>query len=227
MKITCPMAEDLLPLYVEDACSNDSRKALEAHIKDCPNCRDVYTRMTAPEMPVAEAAPLVDCGRKIKRRRTAKRILLAILIPVLAAFLALSALALQDMRRQANPTVYETEVGTWNLTAAPLETTADAVSGYVFCTNNEKLTVTSDQPGTVWLAPAENPEARSLCHTLDKEDYSRRSGTYSADFTNLSSSHRYVVICEDMGHAQVTVSEGRIINFWYSLANVFVSLLSL
>ena len=50
------MVEDLLPLYVEDSCSADSRKALEEHIKDCPNCRDAYTRMTTPEIPVSPSA---------------------------------------------------------------------------------------------------------------------------------------------------------------------------
>ena len=44
MNITCEMAEDLLPLYLEDACSADSRAALEAHLRTCPACREKRER---------------------------------------------------------------------------------------------------------------------------------------------------------------------------------------
>ncbi len=208
MKITCSMAEDLLPLYVEDSCSADSRKALEAHIKDCPNCRDVYTRMTAPEIPAEEAAPLVDCGKKIKKRRTAKRIILAFLIPVLTIVLTILLLTLFDMYFYNTPVEYE------------LTTTSEDVSEYVFRTNSEQLTVTTSQPGEVMLSYTDAPDAYILFATLDEEDYFPSTGTYAAEFTNLSSRYQYVVTCKDMGHAQITVSDGKIVNFWYSLEGV-------
>ena len=208
MKITCPMAEDLLPLYVEDSCSADSRKALEAHIKDCPNCRDVYTRMTAPEIPAAEAAPLVDCGKKIKRRRTAKRIFLAFLIPVLTIVLTILLLTLFDMYFYNTPVEYE------------LTTTSEDVSEYVFRTNSEQLTVTTNQPGEVMLSYTEAPTAYILFATLDEEDYFPSTDCYSVEFMNLSSSYQYVVTCKDMDHAQVMVTDGKIVNFWYSLEGV-------
>ena len=34
--ITCGMAADLLPLYLDGCCSADSRAALEAHMDACP-----------------------------------------------------------------------------------------------------------------------------------------------------------------------------------------------
>ena len=37
--ITCGMAADLLPLYLDGCCSADSRAALEAHMDTCPACR--------------------------------------------------------------------------------------------------------------------------------------------------------------------------------------------
>lgn len=36
--ITCGMAADLLPLYLDGCCSADSRAALEAHMDACPAC---------------------------------------------------------------------------------------------------------------------------------------------------------------------------------------------
>ena len=38
-KINCAITEDLLPLYVEDMVSDESRKAIEDHLADCPKCR--------------------------------------------------------------------------------------------------------------------------------------------------------------------------------------------
>ena len=39
--ITCGMAADLLPLYLDGCCSADSRAALEAHMDTCPACRSL------------------------------------------------------------------------------------------------------------------------------------------------------------------------------------------
>ena len=45
MNISCKIAEDLLPLYLDNSCSEDSRAALEEHLKDCPSCRMKLNRM--------------------------------------------------------------------------------------------------------------------------------------------------------------------------------------
>ena len=39
MKISCDVIEDLLPLYVDDMVSEDSRQLVEEHLKACPTCR--------------------------------------------------------------------------------------------------------------------------------------------------------------------------------------------
>ena len=36
MKISCNIIEDLLPLYVDDMVSEDSRQLVEEHLKACP-----------------------------------------------------------------------------------------------------------------------------------------------------------------------------------------------
>tara|TARA_Y100001933_G_C18907795_1_gene525379 strand:- start:232 stop:684 length:453 start_codon:yes stop_codon:yes gene_type:complete len=40
MKITCDVIRDLLPLYHDDICSNDSKNLVEAHIERCETCRE-------------------------------------------------------------------------------------------------------------------------------------------------------------------------------------------
>jgi len=39
MKITCEIIKDLLPIYIDDLCSDDSKTAVEEHIAVCDSCR--------------------------------------------------------------------------------------------------------------------------------------------------------------------------------------------
>lgn len=39
MKKNCNIIKDLLPLYVDNACSNDTRTLVESHLKECDNCQ--------------------------------------------------------------------------------------------------------------------------------------------------------------------------------------------
>ena len=39
MSKNCDMIKDLLPLYADDVCSEESRKAVEEHINSCPDCK--------------------------------------------------------------------------------------------------------------------------------------------------------------------------------------------
>ena len=39
MNITCDVIRDLLPLYHDDVCSEDSRRLVETHLEACPACR--------------------------------------------------------------------------------------------------------------------------------------------------------------------------------------------
>ena len=52
-KITCNVVRDLLPLYVDDVLSDDSRKLVEEHMRTCNKCRSYYDEMTDDTVPVA------------------------------------------------------------------------------------------------------------------------------------------------------------------------------
>lgn len=39
MKISCEVIQDLLPLYCDGVCSQDSRQTVEAHLEGCAKCR--------------------------------------------------------------------------------------------------------------------------------------------------------------------------------------------
>ena len=41
-KINCNVIQDILPLYIEDAVSEDTKELVEEHLQDCEICQRVY-----------------------------------------------------------------------------------------------------------------------------------------------------------------------------------------
>ena len=96
MKISCNIIEDLLPLYVDDMVSEDSRQLVEEHLKACPTCRrmqeeimrenhltDAKKGSDSVQTNKMEAELLKKIRCKIRKKRIAS-VLLAVAI-VLAA----------------------------------------------------------------------------------------------------------------------------------------------
>lgn len=229
MDMTCNMAGDLLPLYLEDSCSQDSRRALEAHLETCPACRERLARMQSPLDPPppegGEAPDLAAFGRKVRRRRirtAAAGILGAALAAVL---LALICLTVSDMRRQAHPHVFDVEAGVWNLTAGELRVPAEEAGQYVLYTNYQQIRITAEAgealQAEIRLWDAENEE--EFIQTARLEGEGR-----TCLFQNLSAARRYRITCEGLDGAEdveLTVSEGREVSFWGSLRAVTEDLL--
>ncbi len=46
-KITCGVISDLLPLYCDGVCTQDSRKVVEGHLESCSSCRKVLEQLQA------------------------------------------------------------------------------------------------------------------------------------------------------------------------------------
>ena len=44
--ITCKVIEDLLPLYADEICSDDSRTIVEHHVAECNECREKLETMS-------------------------------------------------------------------------------------------------------------------------------------------------------------------------------------
>lgn len=81
MKITCNIIQDMLPLYVDDVLSEDSRKMVEEHLKDCEVCCEKRRNMEEDSLPSfsqaseneknAEKEILLGIRRRIRRKRLA------------------------------------------------------------------------------------------------------------------------------------------------------------
>ena len=39
-KVTCDVIKDLLPLYVDDVLSEDSKRIVDEHLEGCAGCSD-------------------------------------------------------------------------------------------------------------------------------------------------------------------------------------------
>lgn len=93
MKIPCEIIQDLLPLYCDGVCSQDSRQAVEAHLQDCEKCsadacfmkQDMETgSVRAKDEKIVQAA--AAAWKKGKTRAFIKGCLIALLgIAVLVA----------------------------------------------------------------------------------------------------------------------------------------------
>lgn len=80
--LSCGVVRDLLPSYVENLLGEDSREAVERHLKTCPACRAQMEAMTSPSeaakaAEAAESAKEVDYLKRVKKG-TAKKITLAV-----------------------------------------------------------------------------------------------------------------------------------------------------
>ncbi len=87
MKLTCDIVQDLLPLYTDAVCSQDSRAAVEEHLKGCPVCRAAAGVPALPPMAPAEA-PRADQAvaksiRRVKRRWLTSLVAMVLVVPVL------------------------------------------------------------------------------------------------------------------------------------------------
>jgi len=46
MKIKCEVIEDLLPLYIDEGCSRESKKLIKEHLDSCDSCVSTYESMS-------------------------------------------------------------------------------------------------------------------------------------------------------------------------------------
>lgn len=86
--LTCGVVRDLLPSYVENLLGDESREAVERHLEGCPDCMAKKEAMSAPAAE-EETGKEVDFLKKVKKR-SAKRVVLAVVCTALALAAALA-----------------------------------------------------------------------------------------------------------------------------------------
>ena len=95
MNLPCKIVEDMLPIYYDGVCSDESAKLIEKHLENCPQCSrllsDLHTEIEISEKPVDDLKPLVRIQKKWKKSkrvylRTGICVTLAVLVLVMTVF---------------------------------------------------------------------------------------------------------------------------------------------
>lgn len=221
MDVNCGLMQDLLPLYIDGGRTEDTIRLVETHLRECEGCRELYEQMHCPvsseqQEQTAETVILQKYGQMVRKEKRLRILLTVFLILIGTILGTLTALTLNMMHHQKNPTVYPAEAGIWDLTANDLIVDADKSEEYTLFTNYTQIKVEllseTAANGTVWLYNADYSDP-ILSFALDEE-------TQEGCFTGLSAQYLYVVKVECDMPASVTISEGRRTDFFYCLALV-------
>lgn len=208
--ITCGMAADLLPLYLDGCCSADSGAAIEAHMDACPACRAQYAQLRrdlTPAAPAAEDDPGTDAiaralARKMRRRKRCLRALGAVLGVLLAVFLVFLGKTFVILGQPGGAASAALPAGATDLAGREVSGTAEEVGEHMFATGTARLVVTadalSDAPVTVRLWQVRETRENTMVATLDARHR-------SCIFTNLPPETLYAVTVDGAPDVQLTV----------------------
>lgn len=113
MKYPCDVIRDLLPLYVDEVCSTESRKMVEDHMTQCPECKAYMDSMSCdgsqadaeirldPSIEKQKAASL----RGIRKKLLRKQILTALI--TLVSIVCIGAAVVGGLKSAERIVVYE------------------------------------------------------------------------------------------------------------------------
>lgn len=86
MNTSCEIILDLIPLYLDDVCSEDSRRMVEKHISECENCRHEFSRMKHEIKTVSQFPSEEEIFKKASWTITKKQIITAAGILAIALY---------------------------------------------------------------------------------------------------------------------------------------------
>lgn len=207
--ITCGMAADLLPLYLDGCCSADSSAALAAHMDTCPACRAQYAQLRRDLTPAADTeqdrgtdAIARALARKMRRRKCCLRALGAVLGVLLAVFLVFLGKTFVILGQPGGAASAGVPAGATDLAGRAVSGSAEEVGEHVFATGTARLVVTADAlpdaPVTVRLWQVRETRENTMVATLDAKHR-------SCIFTNLPPQTLYAVTVDGAPDVQLTV----------------------
>ena len=207
--ITCGMAADLLPLYLDGCCSADSSAALAAHMDTCPACRAQYAQLRRDLTPAADTeqdrgtdAIARALARKMRRRKCCLRALGAVLGVLLAMFLVFLGKTFVILGQPGGAASAALPAGATDLAGRAVSGSAEEVGEHVFATGTARLVVAADvlpdAPVTVRLWQVGETRENTMVATLDARHR-------SCIFTNLPPQTLYAVTVDGAPDVQLTV----------------------
>jgi hypothetical protein len=98
MKISCEIVKDLLPLYHDDVCSNESRIAVEEHLLECDTCKKYLDSMKSDFVQTndekAEEQAKSDILKGIKKKLLRKNVIISVISIICAIAVSLGVYSL-------------------------------------------------------------------------------------------------------------------------------------
>lgn len=89
MNKQCGIVQDLLPLYVDGACSESSEAMIKEHLQNCPECRQLCTKLhsnTGEEILKTEMAGVVAKHEKQVKKKRLWTIVASVALTMLLVF---------------------------------------------------------------------------------------------------------------------------------------------
>ena len=94
MNKQCEIVQDLLPLYVDDACSKSSAAMVKEHLESCPECKAIYEKLCSDTGEETLKAEMVGVVAKHEKKVKKKRLLTIVASVVLTIVLIFSVINL-------------------------------------------------------------------------------------------------------------------------------------
>lgn len=94
MKRECNIVRDILPLYIENMASEETKEFVEAHLSKCPECNELYTSMISngeEEIEDEEVKKKIIPLKIVKQKLLCKRIVTSVIAAVLSVAILLGA----------------------------------------------------------------------------------------------------------------------------------------
>lgn len=214
--VTCGIAEDLLPLYMDGCCSKDSRQAVEEHMRTCEKCRKKYLHLqnTLPTI-AAETSDIrtdeiaLSLSKKMRKRKLFVTVFTVILGLLAVLFLFFIGKTMMILSEQGSTVSIDNAGSTVNLSEDDFSCSAQDIGTYNFFTNTTKIIVRTNAPldeaVTVRLWNTEDKNENILLSHMDENQE-------TCIFTNLSSQNRYLITIDNMPDISITVSSQ--LTFW-------------
>lgn len=89
MNKQCEIVQDLLPLYVDGACSEASAEMIKEHLETCSDCNAIYQQMcshTNEDILQKEKDGVINRHERKEKKKSRRNIILAVLLSVIICF---------------------------------------------------------------------------------------------------------------------------------------------
>lgn len=142
MKVTCNVIKDILPLYIENMLSDDTRTMVEEHIEQCQQCRDYLDdKKIISKMPIdTNISPLLKIKSTLRRKKI-QTVILSIMFSIIVFIITIALLTAPEYIPYSGQSVTINEIGNSSIMAI----FNDTVYGY-----NISMYKTEDNTGYVY-----------------------------------------------------------------------------